>query len=221
MADFSEFQLKEYENISHAHFKTNEMMVAFYRYYLLIMALPISFSGAGFISSTEIEKYELLLFWQIPISVFLFVVALLGFFMMCYLTGLRIEALLYARTVNGVRSYFYQKVDLDTVRVLPVDTNIPKFTKFGDHIFIVLSFAIFNTLYLISSYFIYFIQIKGTSSNHIIEYPEYIHFFAVLIIIISFFLHVKFHNHLCKEREKKWVPIEVKAPPANSNIPKE
>jgi len=41
MTDFSEFQLKECDNISQAHFKTNEMMVAFYRYYLLIMALPV------------------------------------------------------------------------------------------------------------------------------------------------------------------------------------
>ena len=97
MVDFSEFQLKEYDNISQAHYKTNEMMVAFYRYYLLIMALPVTLLGTAFVSSDAKNKALLLQEWNIPISIFLVLIGLLGILMMVYLTSLRLEAVLYAR----------------------------------------------------------------------------------------------------------------------------
>ena len=77
------FQLREYENISTAHFKTNEMIVAFYRYYLLIMALPVTFLGAGFASAKEADKIFLLSNWNVPASIFLLVIAILGVLMIC------------------------------------------------------------------------------------------------------------------------------------------
>ena len=39
MDDFTQFQLKEYENISQAHFKTNEVLATFYRYSKIILQL--------------------------------------------------------------------------------------------------------------------------------------------------------------------------------------
>ena len=47
---FTQFQLKEYENISQAHFKTNEVLATFYRYFLLIAAIPITAVGIALIN---------------------------------------------------------------------------------------------------------------------------------------------------------------------------
>ena len=83
MSDFSDFQLKEYENISQAHFKTNEMIAAFFRYYLLLMAIPMSTLGAAIISVDQAQQFAILSTWQFPIVIFLLVFAIIGFFIMC------------------------------------------------------------------------------------------------------------------------------------------
>jgi len=179
-------------------------MVAFFRYYLLIMALPISFLGATFTSSSGTQKTDLLSSGQIPISVFLFVIACLGFFMMCYLTGLRLEALLYARTVNGVRAYFHEMAKKDVIRVLPINPKEPKFTKFGDHGFIVLSFALFNTLYALAAYVVFFVQVIEESSGSKMQFPENYKFCLLMIFLTSFLIHILTHMHLCKKQEEIW-----------------
>lgn len=72
MADCSDFQLKEYENISQAHFKTNEMIAAFFRYYLLIMAIPVTSIGTAFLSASKSDvDLQHFLDWHFAISVFL------------------------------------------------------------------------------------------------------------------------------------------------------
>jgi len=43
--DFNDFLLKEYDNIAQAHFNTKQTLTAFFRYYLLIIALPAPFSA--------------------------------------------------------------------------------------------------------------------------------------------------------------------------------
>lgn len=65
MADFSDFQIKEYENISQAHFKTNEMVSAFFRYYIIVMAIPISSVGAAIFGKIDsLQDVSLLSGWS-------------------------------------------------------------------------------------------------------------------------------------------------------------
>jgi hypothetical protein len=45
-SEFADFQKKvEYEHIAEAHFKTIEAISFFFRYYLLVMSLPVSIAG--------------------------------------------------------------------------------------------------------------------------------------------------------------------------------
>ncbi len=50
---FSQFQLKEYENISQAHFKTIEVLATFYRYFLLITAISITTVGLALLNFSK------------------------------------------------------------------------------------------------------------------------------------------------------------------------
>lgn len=62
---------------------------------------------------------------------------------------------MYARTVNGVRKYFYdviKDVDVEVAPVLPVDVQTPKYKHIGNHLGIIMSFAIFNTIYVMVAY---------------------------------------------------------------------
>lgn len=203
MTDFSEFQLKEYDNISQAHFKTNEMMVAFYRYYLLIMALPVTLLGTAFVSAEAKNRAILLSEWNIPISIFLISIGSLGILMMVYLTSLRLEAVLYARAVNGVRKYFVEQSKKEVVHVLPIDVNKPKFAKFGDQLFLVLSFLIFNTMYL--SMGVASSLVEVSIDNGIIEttWPG-LSCALIIAAIISLSLHLGLYHWRCKKMEKSW-----------------
>lgn len=211
MADFSDFQLKEYENISQAHFKTNEMMVAFFRYYLLIMALPITFLGTAFATAEQSSKGALLYHWQIPIGAFLVTIAGLGFLLMCYLSGLRLEAALYARTVNGVRAYFMKEAPAGTNHVLPIDVNKPKLVKLGDHAFIVLSFALFNTLYLVSAYSIIFVKAEPNGEQYNLIWPNCMLWIVGIIAVSSLITHLLAHHFRCRRMEKDWRPEQTTA----------
>ncbi len=212
MADFSDFQLKEYENISQAHFKTNEMMVAFFRYYLLIMALPITFLGTAFATAEQSSKGALLYHWQIPIGAFLVTISGLGFLLMCYLSGLRLEAALYARTVNGVRAYFMKDAPIGTDHVLPIDINKPKLVKLGDHAFIVLSFALFNTLYLISAYAVMSVEAIPNGEKFDLSWPNCMIWVVAIISVTSLIIHLVAHLIRCWQMDKDWSPGQTANP---------
>ena len=104
--DFTQFQLKEYENISQAHFKTNEVLATFYRYYLLITAIPITTIGLAilnFSSDGISQEGRILAYYLFGVSAVL--LSVVGVAVISYIEGLRLGR-------NFIREgrEFYQKI---------------------------------------------------------------------------------------------------------------
>lgn len=203
MADFSDFQLSEYANISQAHFKTNEMITAFFRYYLLVMAIPIT-ATVGALGSSLGESgnvdFRPAIGWSLSVLFGMF--SGVGFFISRYLSGLRCEAILYAQTVNSVRDYFYQ-LNPDTApqvsSVLPRDPTKPKLAESRDHSNIIYSAALLNSLYLFAGLLGAY---PGALSN-LLDRSFGIPILVCLALALAFFYwHVQYHKRFFANRAK-------------------
>lgn len=154
MHEFREYLGAEYRHIAEAHFRTIEAISSFFRYYLLIMSAPITvlalFIGLSDNSRDIVSIVESLRPVLFPT---LIVISVVGFFVMLYIINLRMDAILYARTVNAIRKYFYDQapVDIDTklrTRVLPQTPVQPSYHEPRYFLPVILSFTCFNTFYL-------------------------------------------------------------------------
>jgi len=134
-SDFFEFLKAEYTNIAEAHFKTIESISTFFKHYLAIVSIPITvivlFFNIGNSQGTFVDSI-LSLSWLFAL-VFL-IIAMVGLFVLCYIINLRMDALLYARTINAIRKYFYDEANLDIahkicMRVLPQSRYIPPYRE--------------------------------------------------------------------------------------------
>jgi len=151
MDKFDKFQLEEYKNISQAHFKTIETISIFFRHYLLIMSIPIIV--AGFFMRVEEPTKYFKQYHQIFASI-LIIIFLIGICMLAYIIVLRMDGVLYARTVNGVRKYFYNKINKDFERIiktkiLPYATTRPPYYEPSFFFPVVFCFIIINTAYFV------------------------------------------------------------------------
>ena len=151
--DFNKYLLAEYENIAEAHFRTISAISSFFRYYLLIMGLPLTLL-AGFIGiSSKEDLASIFPRLALPLAVLFLVISLVGFCVLFYIINLRTDALLYARTVNAIRKRFYDEakgINRDTklrMRVLPQSPVLPDYWEPRYFLPVVVSFALFNTLY--------------------------------------------------------------------------
>lgn len=150
---FKDFLLSEYSNIAQAHFKSIETISTFFRYYLLIMSIPISAVAIFFQISPDKQKVLNIIFdYKLPISIVLFCIYAIGLGVFCFMTNLRMDSILYARVVNGIRKFFYDEWDKDInfklrMRVLPQSPQLPHYLEVGFFLPVVFVFAIMNTLY--------------------------------------------------------------------------
>jgi len=155
--DFSDFLLKEYENIAKAYFSAHELTAKWFKFYLLILASPFSIIVLIYHNtSAEFDLFNL----SSTISLLIFVIGILSMFISFIIINSRLDASLYARTVNGVRKYFTDqlknesskfkhKVDIDEYLVLPIDIKKPRFLKYeGDLFILVIIMTITNALYI-------------------------------------------------------------------------
>ena len=81
------------------------------------------------------------------------VISLVGYLVSLYIVYLRMDVILYARTVNGIRKHFYDeaKIDLPSklrLRVLPQTPSLPSYFE-SYFLPVVFSFAILNTVYFL------------------------------------------------------------------------
>lgn len=149
--DFNKYLLAEYQNIAEAHFRTIEAISSFFRYYLIIMALPITLYSAIIALSPEIGQFIHLL--GLLSAVISLVIATVGFCVFIYIANLRMDVVLYARTVNAIRKYFYDQAPLDLhtklqMRVLPQTASLPSYFERSYFFVVIISFALFNSVYL-------------------------------------------------------------------------
>ena len=147
---FTQFQLKEYENISQAHFKTNEVLATFYRYFLLIAAIPITAIGIALINlSDDGIGAEGRFLAYIIFGVSTLLLSVVGAAVIAYIEGLRLDAILYARVVNSIRDYFFKLPGADKFGdpVLPTKRDKPSYGGFGAGFIIYFACAIMNAAY--------------------------------------------------------------------------
>lgn len=149
MDDFTQFQLKEYENISQAHFKTNEVLATFYRYYLLITAIPVTTVGLALMRLSEggiEDEGRILAYWVFGVSAVL--LSIIGVAVVAYIEGLRLDAILYARVVNSIRRFFFEKPGSEVFGppVLPRRIDKPTYDGFGASFLIYLAGSLLNSV---------------------------------------------------------------------------
>ncbi len=150
MDDFTQYQLKEYENISQAHFKTNEVLATFYRYFLLITAIPITTIGIAVMNiSDDGIGPEARALGQYIFGISALLLSIVGAAVISYIEGLRLDAILYARVVNSIRDYFFKKPGNEEFgpSVLPRERNRPSYAGFGAGFIIYFACAIMNSAY--------------------------------------------------------------------------
>lgn len=148
---FDDFQLDEYRNISSAHFEANKQIGIFFRYFLIIASAPaiifVWFGGNdNFLNDLlQGDNTNINLF----IGFFLIFIAIIGMLSCFYIISIRLDSILYARAVNGIRKYFYKnKVDFEEqYRILPKNINQPKYRDIHTFGIIVFALAIIDAIY--------------------------------------------------------------------------
>jgi len=208
---FAEFQKTEYAHIAEAHFKAIEAISFFFRYYLLVMSLPVSIAavlfglaarGLDFDKATTIA----LLGFASPV---LIVVGLVGFCMLMYIINIKMDVVLYSRVVNSIRKFFYDLHDSDhtnkmLMRQLPQSASIPAYRDmpFG---FVVLAFALFDMLYIgLGAHLLITAEIGGASSDHPLGFGGYSRSNIVLFsiaIVAGFGAHFLAYYLFSRHRE--------------------
>ena len=142
---FEEFMLEEYKNISSAFFEISGRISSFFKYMLLIYFVPVLLM----VNNVKMSSLFNMLFYII--------ISFTGYFVMLYLSQLRFEAFLYARTINGARRYFVENTssnlnldiyNLDRYLKLPFLTTKPKYKDNFQFIYIVIVILLISTSYL-------------------------------------------------------------------------
>jgi uncharacterized HAD superfamily protein len=150
---YRNFLLQEYKELVQAHFESIRTISSFFRHYLLIMSIPFSsFAIFKFLPGTMSLSKLIQDYYQIFNS-FFFSIFLIGVGVLCYVINLRMDAILYARTVNGIRKYFYDISEEDTntllrTRILPQTAHLPYYLEKGGFSPLVFVFGVINSLYL-------------------------------------------------------------------------
>jgi hypothetical protein len=122
-----EFMLAEYQTIAAAHFDLHNGLRQNFRFYLGLIAAPVTVFAVYKDPNIEVFKLP-------EVMLFLFsVISLLGFLMFLNMINTRFDIILYTRAVNGVRAYFKVRADeigdtaFEIGRKLPVDKNKPPY----------------------------------------------------------------------------------------------
>lgn len=159
---FQDFLLAEYQFLANAHFNTINTISEFFKQYILIVSLPLSLAVV-FLKPAELKTSGVLEYlgshpWFPLILMLLIVVVGLG--VLGYVVNLRFDALLYARSVNGIRKSFYENSGLNIedqlrCRVMPTSTHLPKYVEPHFFSFVVLTFAAFDTAYFYLGLYFY------------------------------------------------------------------
>ncbi|WP_243361594.1 hypothetical protein [Fundidesulfovibrio terrae] len=149
---FEDFLLAEYNNIASAHFNAKTQISNFFRYYLLLIALPLPVIGAFKVFGSD--KYAsnlggLSLDFVHYGGVLSFCLFAVGFLVMVYIINLNVSSILYARTVNGIRHYYYELYaeNLSEIQVLSDSIDRPRLSGRHSMYWICATFSIIDGFY--------------------------------------------------------------------------
>ena len=93
------------------------------------------------------------------------IIAVVGLLVLGYIINIRYDTLLYARTVNGIRKYFYQRSGISIeeeihIRTLPRTTGLPLYEEKSYFLFVVLAFTALGTSYFAGGWLFYWTENK-------------------------------------------------------------
>ncbi len=198
---FEDFLLAEYEHVAQAHFNTVVAISQFFQYYLIIAGVPIS---AAVIFGDSANRLQFVRDHPSVVAVALTILAAVGLSVMGYLVNLRHDALLYARTVNGIRKRFLEtaRVPIEEelrFRVLPRTTHLPRYAEPRYFGFVVLAFALIDTAYAAGGWWA-----VAASTNAAVWY-----WVAGGMGVASFALHVAVYWGLARHREFSYLRAHI------------
>jgi hypothetical protein len=204
-----DFLLAEYGSIATAYSNTISTIATFFRNYLVIVGLPVPI--LGFVL-TQLSKpgatgqgtpltLPIDLYFLVPITGF--VIGALGFCLMIYVVNLRLDALLYARTVNGIRKYFYDMSPLEyekelQMRVLPRTVTQPRYYERMYFLPVVGVFTTLNTLYPL-------VGLAWFAQGRVGLSPADIWYGYVGLFLVSLILHAGTYSLWAWYRETKYL----------------
>ena len=105
--DASDFMIQEYNQIAAAFFGLSNQVNDWFKTYVTLVGLPLTLLAAAIRFGGE-SGNRLVSLDSLPdvVSGLLVLVALLGLFVVLSIVNMRMEMILYARTINAVRRYF-------------------------------------------------------------------------------------------------------------------
>ena len=190
---FEKFLLAEYEHIANAHFNAVATISEFFKHYVTMIGFPlavipilIKFFPDPARAVAKLKGYE-------PVVM---MAGVLGLCMMLYIISLQNVSLLYARTVNGIRNYFYNIAGLESeversLRVLPRTVEKPRYFREG-FLPTIIAFALLDGSYPALAWFLVSIASESALSMcttiaiigmlglsiivHVLAYRVYTHF---------------------------------------------
>jgi hypothetical protein len=122
-----EFMITEYDKISSAYFGLRDQVNEWFKAYLTLVGLPLTILAAvikiaeGSLSASIINLPDI-------VAGLLILVSLLGLFVTISIISMRMEMILYARTINCVRRFFANSDNtLVQFLVLPTSDAMPPF----------------------------------------------------------------------------------------------
>jgi len=210
--DFKKYLLAEYNNIAEAHFRTISAISSFFRYYLIIMALPITLFSAFL--GLSLKEGQIIYPSGLLLSIVCLVIALVGFLVLVYMINLRMDVILYARTVNAIRKYFYDEADVDVdvkirMRVLPQTPFFPGYFERGYFLPVVMSFALFNSIYLVGGLVLFTTPLSDllqlTSWDKILTWAKSTPWWMWTAITFFFFIHLLSYVSYSHHREHSYL----------------
>jgi hypothetical protein len=187
-----EFMKKEYTGISKAFGDLNYVILKVFHFYLLIAAFPFSIIAILYRDRESSQGQEFQLF-DVPQSIasLFLIISILGFLSALSMIHLRMEQILYARTINCIRRYFYDlsknKKKFANYLSLPLTDEMPPFLEWGRSLFLqIIIMGFINSAYL---------SICLLSLN--------ISCYGIWIILLLS-LHIGAYIVIAKRREKKY-----------------
>jgi len=125
--DSTDFMLTEYERISTAYFGLQAQVTDWFKSYLTLIGFPLTVLAASLRFGTGDISGSLT---NLPdvVAALLVALSVLGFFVTVSIITMRMEMILYARTINGVRRFFGVKdKKMAGFLILPTSDILPPF----------------------------------------------------------------------------------------------
>ncbi|MEW5815103.1 MAG: hypothetical protein AB1798_06865 [Spirochaetota bacterium] len=216
---FNNYLHQEYSHIAEAHFKTNETISTFFKHYLAIMAIPIAITSYIITSEAKSPRYNQVTGYIIFLAgCLLIVISLAGFMVMLHIINLRLDSLLYARTVNGIRKFFYDSEDIDIniklrMRTLPQTALLPAYYEKSYFLPVIFAFALLNSsywtggLWVLISYLLNLEWIKSIFGLN--ELMNYNSGGAIVGGLIFFITHFLFYWRFARHRETGYLKSNI------------